>query len=43
MRSGEHSVEVIESPLIDGRGVVHQQLLDLQPIRDLFQAQHVVD
>jgi hypothetical protein len=40
---GEHPVEVIESPLVDGRGVVHEQLLNLQPIRDLFQAQHVVD
>ena len=39
----EHVVKVVESPVVDGGGIVHQQLLDLQAVRDLFQAQHVVD
>jgi hypothetical protein len=38
---GENAVEVIEAALIDRRGVVDQQLLDFQPVRDLFQAHNM--
>jgi len=39
----EHVIEVVEAFLVDRGGVRHEQLLDFQPVGDLFQAQHVVD
>jgi hypothetical protein len=37
---GEYLVEVVESAQVDGIGVIHQQLLELQPVRDFAKAQH---
>ena len=36
----EHLVQVVESALVNGGGIVHEQLLDLQAVRDFGQAQH---
>jgi hypothetical protein len=40
---GEHAIEIVEPPRVDRGGVGHQQLLNFQPVRDLVQAEHVVD
>ena len=39
----KHTIEVVELSCVDRRRVVDQQLLDLEPVRNLLQAQHAVD
>ena len=40
---GEYLVQVVEPPVVDCGGVVHQQLLDLEAVGYFGQAQDVVD
>jgi hypothetical protein len=36
----EHLVQIVEAALVNGGGIVNQQLLDLQAIGNFGQAQH---
>ena len=36
----EHLVQVVGSALVNRGGIVHQQLLDLQAVRNFLKAQH---